>query len=178
MKYLFHYLKVAFTLARYHDQQEELVWQDLKEYHKVQGYNSGVFEQEKTIESVFSISDTKSLKFTYYTQRGTLHFSSLILGQYDPDIASEVFILATHFNNILTKGCVVVYPDHMCVQFIMKTSYISNIVYPADKHHYTKRHYDSTIDIFWAFNKLIEQGEDPAIIIADLLREKNELNES
>jgi len=178
MKYLIHYLKVAFKLARYHDQQEELVWHDLKQYHKVQGYNSGVFEQEKTIESVFRISDTKSLKFTYYVQSGKLHYTSLILDKYDPDIASEVFILATHFNNIFSDGSVVVYPNHLCVQFQMKMSYIGNIVYPADKHLYTKRHYDSTIDVFWAFNKLIEEREDPAIIIADLLRKKKELNES
>jgi hypothetical protein len=60
----------------------------------------------------------------------------------------------------------------------MKTSCVANIVYPADKHRYTKLHYDSSIDVFWAFNKLIEEREDPAIIIADLLKKKKELNES
>jgi len=178
MKHLFHYLKVAFRISFNHNRQEELVWRDLKDYHKTQEYNSGVFEKEKTIESVFPISETKSLKFTYFTQNGKLHFTSLILNKYDPDIASEVFILATHFNNILNEGSVIVHPNHLCVQFVLKTSYIANIVYPADKHRYTKMHYDSSIDVFWAFVKLVTEKEDPAIIIADLMRMKEELKEN
>jgi len=178
MKYLFHFLKVAFRISFNYNRQEELVWNDLKEYHKIQEYNSGVFEKEKTIESEFPILEEKFLKFTYFTQNGKLHFTSLILNKYDPDIASEVFILATHFNNILNEGSVIVHPNHLCVQFVLKTSYIANLVYPADKHRYTKMHYDSSIDVFWAFVKLVTEKEDPAIIIADLLRKKKELNES
>jgi len=178
MKHLFHYLKVAFRISFNHNRQEELVWRDLKDYHKTQEYSSGVFEKEKTIESVFPISETKSLKFTYFTQNGKLHFTSLILNKYDPDIASEVFILATHFNNILNEGSVIVYSNHLCVQFVLKTSYIANIVYPADKHRYTKMHYDSSIDVFWAFDKLVTEKEDPVIIIADLMRMKEELKEN
>jgi len=178
MKHLFHFLKVAFRISFNYNRQEELVWNDLKEYHKIQEYNSGVFEKEKTIESEFPILEEKFLKFTYFTQNGKLHFTSLILNKYDPDIASEVFILATHFNNILNEGSVIVHPNHLCVQFVLKTSYIANIVYPADKHRYTKMHYDSSIDVFWAFVKLVTEKEDPAIIIADLLRKKKELNES
>jgi len=178
MKHLFHFLKVAFRISFNYNRQEELVWNDLKEYHKIQEYNSGVFEKEKTIESEFPILEEKFLKFTYFTQNGKLHFTSLILNKYDPDIASEVFILATHFNNILNEGSVIVNPIHLCVQFVLKTSYIANIVYPADKHRYTKMHYDSSIDVFWAFVKLVTEKEDPAIIIADLLRKKKELNES
>jgi len=178
MKYLFHFLKVAFRISFNYNRQEELVWNDLKEYHKIQEYNSGVFEKEKTIESEFPILEEKFLKFTYFTQNGKLHFTSLILNKYDPDIASEVFILATHFNNILNEGSVIVHPNHLCVQFVLKTSYIANIVYPADKHRYTKMHYDSSIDVFWAFVKLVTEKEDPAIIIADLMRMKEELKEN
>ena len=178
MKYFFHYLKAAFKLSLNHNRQEELVWNDLKEYHKTQNYNSGVFEKDRTIESIFPITETKSLKFIYYTQSGKLYFASLISNKYDPDIASEIFILATHFNNIFREGSVVVYPNDLCVQFQMKTSYVANIVYPADKHRYTKLHYDSSIDVFWAFDKLVTDREDPAIIIADLLRMKEELKEN
>lgn len=178
MKYLFHYLKAAFRLSLNHNRQEELVWSDLKEYHKIQEYNSGVFEQEKTIESVFPITKKASLKFSYYVQNGRLYFSSFILNNYDPAMASEIFILAAHFNNIFSEGSVIVYPNHLCVQFQMKTSYVANIVYPADKHRYTKLHYDSSIDVFWAFDKLVTDREEPAIIIADLLRMKEELKEN
>ena len=74
MKHLFYYLKAAFKLSLNHNRQEELVWSDLKEYHKSQEYNSGVFEKEKTIESIFPITKTESLKFAYYVQNGGLYF--------------------------------------------------------------------------------------------------------
>lgn len=134
--------------------------------------------KKKTIESIFPITKTDSLKFAYYVQNGRLYFVSFILNNYDPELASEIFILATHFNNIFSEGSVVVYPNNLCVQFQMKTSYVANIVYPADKHRYTKLHYDSSIDVFGAFNRLVREREEPVIIIADLLSAKSDIIET
>jgi hypothetical protein len=33
-------------------------------------------------------------------------------------------------------------------------------------------HYNSSEDVLYAFNRLIQEGEAPAIIIADLLKER------
>jgi len=35
-------------------------------------------------------------------------------------------------------------------------------------------HYKTSKDIYWAFQKLVEENEAPAIIIADLLRKREE----
>jgi hypothetical protein len=38
-------------------------------------------------------------------------------------------------------------------------------------------HYNASKDIYWAFQKLVEENEVPAIIIADLLRKMKEADQ-
>ena len=38
----------------------------------------------------------------------------------------------------------------------------------------TSRHYATSKDVYWAFNKLLNEQEEPALIMADLIRMKDE----
>jgi pyruvate dehydrogenase complex dehydrogenase (E1) component len=41
-----------------------------------------------------------------------------------------------------------------------------------------KRHHHISKDIYWAFQKYMDEGEEPAFIIADLIKMKNQSEES
>lgn len=174
MKHLYHYIKAAIRLSRYHANLETIVWEDLKKYHQERKFNSGVYEAEKRIESLFSVADGQGLNFNYSVAKGNLHFRVNILTAYAPEIATDIFVLASHFNNVLNEGVVVVYPSHYCVEFHMKSDCVSNIIYPILIHDLLLIHFNTAKDIYWAFNKLVTEGEEPAIILADLFQMKEE----
>jgi hypothetical protein len=50
-------------------------------------------------------------------------------------------------------------------------------MYRDEIHNRMLKHYELSKDMYWAFVKLVDENEEPAIIIADLIK-KNETKES
>jgi len=83
-----------------------------------------------------------------------------------------LFILAAHFNNLLNNGTVKVNTEDLFVEYMVKRDVLIPLLYPEEIHHQIVRHHYTSNDIYWAFKKLVEENEAPAIIIADLFRKK------
>jgi len=71
-------------------------------------------------------------------------------------------------------GIVTVDVEDNTVNYSIKSDLIVNIIYQGEIHHQILNHFNTSRDIFWAFNRLIEENEEPALIIADLLKMKEE----
>lgn len=152
---------------------ERLVWSGLKKIKILDKCNFGVFENDRYIETSFMISEESTAVFRYFLNRGHINFSASIVKDYNPEFASNIFILASHFNNILNDGIVVVFPHQHRVEFVMKLNFITDLIYPDEKNNIALTHFIATKDIFWAFEKLILDNEEPSIIIAELLKEES-----
>jgi len=174
MKYLFKYLKAAVRLSMSHNDHEKVVWESLKKYFSDNKYKCGIYESDRRIEALFIVSKNAHLNFYYIVSRGGIRFNARVLNSYEPEMATDVFVMASHFNNALKDGVVVVYPKECCVEFQMKSDCALNIIWPIFLDQYFTNHCDAAKDIFWAFNKLIMEREEPAIIIADLFQMKEE----
>jgi len=92
------------------------------------------------------------------------------------ELTTEFFILAAHFNNLLNNGVVRVRvsTERRYVDYCDRRDILMPLLYIGELYGQLVRHYQTSKDVFWAFQKLVEENEAPAIIIADLLRKIEE----
>ena len=107
---------------------------------------------------------------------GFYHCRVKIHENYRVELTTQLFVLASHFNNLLNSGVVVVNVDKQYIEYHLKTDILIPTLYTGEIQEIKVRHFNVSKDIFWAFNELIYKNEEPALIIADLLRSKNEDN--
>lgn len=171
MRKIIAYLKRVYRLSLTYKKQEKMLWDDLKKHHKNQKFKSGIFEKDRYIESVFQISDNKSLAFYYSIFENKFICWVKVLDTFNEELTSNIFILATHFNNLLNYGNVIVNVDNNYVEYVLKTDILIPLLYDSEIENQMTRHYNTTKDIEKAFQRLINDLEEPAIIIAELLEE-------
>lgn len=154
--------------------QESILWGYLKQYHTQEKFHSGIFEQQKRIELVFTLAEGVDARFVHRVFSGKMQYWGRALESFDPDLTTDMFVLATHFNNLLRAGKVIVDPDGYYVDYSLEADYATNLLYPGEIVNDVHIHFRTTRDVHWAFQKLNAEREEPAIIIADLMRLKEE----
>ncbi len=170
------YLQRIYRLALSFKKQEELVWKELKKLHADADWKHGVYEKEKYIETIFELGKEQGGAFYYMIYDGSFHCRVKILENYSIELTTDLFILATHFNNLLNNGVVIVNVQSHYVEYHQKRDLLIPLLYTSETYEQLMRHYNTSKDIYAAFQRLIIEQEEPAIIIADLLRE-NEAND-
>jgi hypothetical protein len=171
MNKIFFFLQQAYRLTYNFKKQEETVWKELKKVHSDAEYQSGIYEKEKFIESSFEISKEKSCSFFYMIYDGCFHCRVKILVGFHFDLTTDLFILAAHFNNLLNNGVVIVNVNSQYVEYHQKRDLLIPLLYTDEIHGQLVRHYNTSKDIYSAFQRLVIEQEAPAIIIADLLKQ-------
>jgi hypothetical protein len=174
---LFFYLRKIYRVSISYKKYEEIVWSDLKKLHKDSEGKYGVFESDKLIETVFEIADKTGAIFYYTVYDGQYHCRVKVLENFSPEITTDLFVLAAHFNNLLSNGVVVVNVQSSFVEYHTRNDYIVNIIYPGELHSQLIRHFNTSKDIYWAFNRLVNENEEPTLIIADLMIMNKKENE-
>jgi hypothetical protein len=176
-KFIF-YLQRVYRLTLSYKKQEETVWNELKKLHSNAEWKSGVYEKEKYIETVFEISNEKNSLFYYMIYDGCFHCRVKILEDFSSDLTSDLFILASHFNNLLNNGVVVINVNSQFVEYHQKSDLLIPLLYNGEIHGQLIRHYKTSKNIYSAFQRLVVEQEAPAIIIADLLKENKNSDEN
>lgn len=164
----------AYRLTLDADKQEKLVWEDLKKLHAEAEWSSGVFEADKYIETVFSIADKTPGIYHYLLVDNELHSLVKIIEGLEPELISDAFLLASHFNNRLKVGVVEVDVSSSSVFYRVKKDILIPLLYTGDIYDQLMVHYNTSKDIYWAYQKLANENDEPAIIFADLLRKRDE----
>jgi hypothetical protein len=176
MNKIIFYLRRIYRLALSYEKQEEVVWRDLKKLHADSNWKSGTYEKDKYIESIFEIGNEQAGAFHYIIYDSSFHCRVKIIEDYPLELTTDLFILATHFNNVLSNGVVVVNVNSHYVEYHQKRDLLIPLLYSGEIQGQITRHYNTARDIYAAFQRLINENESPAIIIADLLN-KNEKGE-
>jgi hypothetical protein len=167
------FLQRVYRLTISFNKQEEIVWRELKKLQSDADWKHGVYEKEKYIETVFEISKEKGALFYYMIYDGSFHCRVKILQDYPTDFTTDLFILSAHFNNLLTNGVVVVDVNNCFVEYHLKRDLLIPLLYSGEIYDQLIRHHRTSKDIYAAFQRLIIEQEAPAIIIADLLKQKD-----
>lgn len=177
MKKLKEFVKRIYRLSISYKKQEELVWEDLKNLHVKEKWQSGVYENEKMIETRFTIAKEKAATFYYTMYESQFLCRVEVLDNFPLDLTTDIFILATHFNNIMNRGKVVVNIQSQAVQYHIKRHILFHLLYPREMYFQILDHHTYATDLNWAFQQLVNTNEPPAIIIADFLKKKEEEKE-
>ena len=165
------YLQRIYRMILSFEKQEELVWKELKKLNADVNWKHGVFEKEKYIETIFEIGKEQGGAFYYMIYDGRYHCRVKILEDYPTELTTDLFILAAHFNNLLNNGVVIVNVNSHYVEYHQKRDMLIPLLYNSEIHGQLKRHYNTSKDIYSAFQRLVIEQEAPAIIIADLFKE-------
>lgn len=165
------YLQRIYRLTLSFKKQEAIVWKELKKLHTDAEWKAGVYEKEKYIETIFEISNEQGAVFYYMIYHGSFHCRVKILENYPTELTTDLFILAAHFNNLLNSGVVIVNVNLKYVEYHQQRDLLIPLLYNSEIHGQLTRHYNTSKDIYSAFQRLVIEQEAPAIIIADLLKE-------
>ena len=168
MKNIKAYIKRIYRLSLNFKNHESLIWKDLKKMHSDAKWQSGVFENEKYIETVFEIAEKKPGIFYYMIFEGEYHCRVKIIEDFSSDLTSDIFILAAHFNNLLKSGKVVVNVQNQFVEYHLKTNGLITLLYQGEIYNQLMAHYNISKDIYWAYEQLIEKNEEPLPDIKNL----------
>lgn len=154
--------------------QEKIVWKELKKLHSDCGWHTGVYEEDKFLETVFSIADETPGYYHYSIRDNELQCTVRVLENYGSELTTDVFVLASHFNNLLKFGVVEVNVDSSAVTYRLPQNALVPCLYTGEIYNQITMHYETSKDIYWAFQKLNIENEEPTLIIADLLRIRDE----
>lgn len=166
------YFQRIYRISVSFKKREEIVWRDLKKMHKEAEWRSGIYENEKCIETAFAINENTFETYFYMLYYGEFHCRVKILHQIPTELTTDIFILASHFNNVLNHGSVVINVQEGYVEYHQKKNILVPLLYNGDIYAQLSEHYSTSKDVYAAFQRLILDEEAPAIIIADLLNSK------
>jgi hypothetical protein len=172
LKKLIHILRQYYRLLLSPEKKKEVLWKELKKFFNSTGYNVGIHEKKKYVELHFKLDDNERLSFFYHLDDGLLFFRAVIISPYPNGVAEDLFILSAHFTNLMKHGVVVVDVNNKEVEYLIKIDQLNPLLDPEIIDDIFHMHYNSSSDVLYAFNRLIREGEAPAIIIADLLKAK------
>jgi len=168
------YLKTIYRLSLSPAKREAVVWRDLKKLFVALDLRHGVFESSRHIETGFIMDEDKGRMFFYRLRDGDFECFVRVIEYFPEELTSDIFILTTHFNNLLNYGLVTVNTNNRSVNFTMKEDALIPCLYPGHLHAMMDRHHDITRDLLYkAFQRLVHEVEAPTIIIADLLNERD-----
>ena len=170
MKRLKAYLRRIYRLSVNYSKQGDLLWDDLKRLFAGSNWKYGIYENEKYIEAIFEIGNEKGQRFFYQINNGYFRCFVNVIENFPVELTTELFILATHFNNLLNNGVVIINIENHTVEYAIKRDILIPLLYTGELYNELLRHHKTSKDIYWAFQKLIDENEAPAIIIADLLK--------
>lgn len=150
-------------------QQLECVWNELIKLHKESNWRFGIYESENYVETTFTISEETPTSYRYLLYEQNLHFDVRVIDSFPTESTTDLFVLASHFNNLLMFGKVVVDVNRCNVLFSYQNEVSFYSVFPEKIDQHISRHFHISRDVYWAFQRYLTEREEPVIIIGELL---------
>ncbi len=175
MKRIIENIKAGYRLTYTREKQEQVTWEALKKVFRESKWKGDIDDEQKFISTRFNVGN-ESMEFYYIISDGYFSCETHIIENYPEENTTDLFLLTTHFNNILLNGLVVVNVNKQDVTYFLRKEIILPLIYPELLKECMYIHLKTTEDLLHSFRKIIEEKESPAFIIADLLNKKMEKN--
>lgn len=149
--------------------RSEIVWNELIKLHKDSGWRFWRYDNEKYIETSFTTDNGVTLKFHYSIANEQLLFRTAILLEFDIESTNDVMVLSSHFNGLLAYGVVSVKIQQNCVEYSYSGDILRYLICPNTIYEDMKNHYMVAKDCHLAFSKMLNSGDDPVFVMAELI---------
>jgi hypothetical protein len=175
MSNVFKFFKGLQAFLSSEERQTRLFWYMLKNHLTESELVFGTYEREKTLQVDLEVAENTTLKFEYIVHRSRFFLVCRFLKYEAPEDASEIFILAQHMNNLIGHdGTLRIETDDQICSLVFNVDFRPILFGYSGIRELILRHHSITVDARNAFLRLMLEGEEPAIIIADLMREESE----
>ena len=168
------WIKRVYRLSLNISKQEDLLLKDLEKLFTIEKWRFSICKSEKTIEAYWENADGKMERFVYCIEDRNFKCRVKVLDNFPIELATEIFILATHFNNLIRRGIVQVNTNEGYVEYCIDREIFIPLLYNEEIYPQMMIHYSTSKEIFLGYQRLVEENEAPAIIIADLLKKYEE----
>ena len=162
-------LKRMYRLTKV-SKRSEIVWDELIKLHKLLGLNYGLYEKDKYLETSFGDDENGVLRFRHSVDNNRLLLSALILPEFEVDCINDVMILASHFNNLLTRGIVSVNIEHRYVEFQYSGDLLRYMLYPIEIYTDIQWHYSMAEECFRTYTEMINTRDEPVFAFAEFMK--------
>jgi len=163
-------LKLIYRLNLNTLNQEQIVWDDLIKLHIKENWNFTTHENSKCLESIVPVNENTFNRFFYMIYGSKFHSSVKLLHDYPEEITTEIFILAMHINNILNDGIISINTEKNYVEYTKKEPVLTSLLVPNQLRNQIVLHYEASVKMQWAFDELLNSGEEPLIVFAELMK--------
>lgn len=153
--------------------RSEIVWNDLIKLHKQENWHFGQYDNEKYLHTTFVDENNNSFGFHYQITEERLVYRAVISSGFDEENTNAVMVLSSHLNSLLYSGIVRVDIANNYVEFVLSGNLLVYNLYPNKIHSDLDRHFEITKDLFWAYSYLLNSGEEPVFVIAELVKRNN-----
>jgi hypothetical protein len=147
--------------------QINCVWSDIKKFYKENEWKYSITERDDllVVQAVFRIDDHLFLQVDTIIHDNFVTLRSTIPLKYDDELAEDVFILATHLNNLYRHTKVCTYTDSNEIDVGINIDYKVLLLEPSMNFYLLKLIYDTADDVHWVYNRLLQTREAPALIL-------------
>lgn len=170
MKKIRQWLKKSRAVNLDAKSQEIRVWKQLKEFLEYKKYRFGAFESEKTCEVQLEIIEDYYKTFYFTINNNELHLRVKIFDEYPIDKATDIFVLASHLNNVLKTGKIKVNVKYNYVEYYIRKNIVLFLLEDNELLETIYTHHSTSITLFYSFFRLIENDTPPVEIISDILK--------
>jgi hypothetical protein len=176
MEILKFYFKRIYRISLSFQKQENLFWKDLKKLHLDEHWSHSIYDNDKYIVTTFEIGEGQLKSFYYMVYDAYFHCTITIIEDYPIDRTTDLFVLAAHFNNLLSSGVVIVDVSSNSIVYHQKRDLLIPLLDAGELYTQINRHYTTSKDIFSGFQRLIFNNEEPVMIIADIMSKNQRVN--
>lgn len=154
--------------------KEIALWEKLKAFLEFKKYRFGAFEREKTCEVQLEILENYFKKYYYSIDENELHLRVQIVEEYPIEQATDIFVLASHLNNILRVGKVTINVKYNYVEYHVSKNSLLFLLEEKELVALISSHYSVSQTLFFAYYQLINQGIPPVEIISEIIKANEE----
>lgn len=172
-----NYLRNIYRLALPAEKQENLVWKEVLSFFEKEGWPVRIYEDRKIAAIRLPLSRDRDREFFFGISDHNFFCMVDVVSGFPDAVINDLFILATHYNNILNEGSVQVGVEERNVLFTATIQVIIPLLYRGVIEDQIFRHVSAAEDAFDIFEKLVYDGEEPAIIMAGLYLKSKERSE-
>ena len=157
------------------EKQLRMFWKMLKAHMTRAQYKFGAYETEKTLRARFQTEGDYTTEIDYYLDKNRIYLNCEFTGYDDEADVGNIFILAQHFNNVIRHdGIVHVDTRTQTCSLHFDVDFRPYLFRQADLDDLIGRHFVILMDVQNSFYRLLVEGEEPAIIFADLIANNKE----
>lgn len=169
------FFRNAYRLTLSKKGQLNCVWSDIKKFYKANEWKYSIIERDDllVVQAVFRIDDHLFLQVDTIMRDNFVTLRSTIPLKYADELAEDVFILATHLNNLFRHTKVCTYTESNEIDVSINIDYKVLLLDPSTNFYLLKLIYETAEDVHWVYKRLLETREAPALIFAEFLERLN-----